>query len=68
MFDPQPRHSDVISLFERTFRYEPRIVTSAPGRVNLIGEHTDYNGGQVWHPHSRRDIQDDMKGSLLSSG
>src|SRR3712207_1872640 len=29
------------------FGNEPDLVASAPGRVNLIGEHTDYNGGFV---------------------
>jgi galactokinase len=38
---------DVVSLFARTFGGQPAIVASAPGRVNLIGEHTDYNGGEV---------------------
>lgn len=33
--------------FEYTFGSQPLIVASAPGRVNLIGEHTDYNGGAV---------------------
>jgi galactokinase len=33
--------------FQNTFRSEPDAIASAPGRVNLIGEHTDYNGGQV---------------------
>jgi len=33
------------ALFAETFATEPRGVWSAPGRVNLIGEHTDYNGG-----------------------
>jgi galactokinase len=32
-------------LFRQTFGEEPEGVWSAPGRVNLIGEHTDYNGG-----------------------
>ena len=36
-----------IDLFHETFGTTPRSVASAPGRVNLIGEHTDYNGGPV---------------------
>ncbi|MHB1489042.1 MAG: galactokinase family protein, partial [Cellulomonas sp.] len=33
------------ALFRSRFGEEPDGVWSAPGRVNLIGEHTDYNGG-----------------------
>ena len=33
--------------FRRRFGRAPRWVTAAPGRVNLIGEHTDYNDGFV---------------------
>jgi galactokinase len=33
--------------FKNEFGYEPDGVWSAPGRVNLIGEHTDYNEGFV---------------------
>src|SRR5688572_28174556 len=36
-----------IALFHETFGVTPRTAASAPGRVNLIGEHTDYNGGPV---------------------
>src|SRR2546425_5188606 len=36
-----------IDLFRETFGTTPRAAASAPGRVNLIGEHTDYNGGPV---------------------
>ena len=35
------------ALFRATFAVAPRAAASAPGRVNLIGEHTDYNGGPV---------------------
>src|SRR2546430_16435264 len=36
-----------IEFFRNAFGELPRAVASAPGRVNLIGEHTDYNGGPV---------------------
>ena len=36
-----------IALFQKTYGTAPRVAASAPGRVNLIGEHTDYNGGPV---------------------
>jgi galactokinase len=34
-------------LFASTFEGAPGLVACAPGRVNLIGEHTDYNDGFV---------------------
>jgi galactokinase len=33
--------------FEACFALAPTVAAEAPGRVNLIGEHTDYNGGCV---------------------
>ena len=38
---------DVKADFTELYGYEPQGVWSAPGRVNLIGEHTDYNEGFV---------------------
>src|SRR5262245_40075887 len=35
------------SAFRSAFYREPSVVSRAPGRVNLIGEHTDYNDGFV---------------------
>ena len=41
-----PLSQAVHAAFQQRFGYEPLLVR-APGRVNLIGEHTDYNGGFV---------------------
>ncbi|MCC6681176.1 MAG: galactokinase [Phycisphaeraceae bacterium] len=37
----------LVSRFAAIFGSTPTHAASAPGRVNLIGEHTDYNGGFV---------------------
>ena len=36
-----------IELFENYFQTKPAVTSFAHGRVNLIGEHTDYNNGYV---------------------
>lgn len=41
--------AELISVFKRVFGDEDGVrIFFAPGRVNLIGEHTDYNGGHVF--------------------
>ncbi len=39
---------DVRSRFKKHFNGEEGSVYASPGRINLIGEHTDYNGGFVF--------------------
>ncbi len=54
-FTPTPanRHAhateaeSACAAFENRYGYKPCWIASAPGRVNLIGEHTDYNAGFV---------------------
>ena len=41
-----PLAAAILADFRHRFGYEPLLVRS-PGRVNLIGEHTNYNGGFV---------------------
>ena len=38
-------HASVVDAFEQLAGGRPEGVWSSPGRVNLIGEHTDYNDG-----------------------
>ncbi len=33
--------------FQKHYGRPPRWIVAAPGRVNVIGEHTDYNDGFV---------------------
>ncbi len=45
---PTPTQLDAVTTqFERAFGKAPEFLFQAPGRVNLIGEHTDYNDGFV---------------------
>ena len=39
--------SDVQQQFVNQFGYAPALMVRAPGRINIIGEHTDYNLGLV---------------------
>ena len=37
----------IADLFKQIHGREPSVVTRAPGRIEFIGNHTDYNGGTV---------------------
>jgi len=40
--------SEAAHHFESIFKQRPSCASCAPGRVNLIGEHTDYSDGFVF--------------------
>jgi len=44
---PKPLQKKITRSFESIFQGKPTLIVRAPGRINLIGEHTDYNNGFV---------------------
>lgn len=39
--------NEIAAIFKAQFGYSPECFSHAPGRVNIIGDHTDYNDGFV---------------------
>jgi len=47
MSDIEKRAKALVNKFIELYGIAPHVIVKAPGRVNLIGEHTDYNDGFV---------------------
>ena len=56
MSDNSDRHGQISSIFHRRFGTEPEFLVRAPGRVDLMGSHTDYNLGHVLTMAISRDV------------
>lgn len=41
-------HDELANVYHTEFQTQPTDKFFSPGRINLIGEHTDYNGGHVF--------------------
>ena len=54
---PDKRTQDIFDGFDAHFEGKPTHLAIAPGRVNLIGEHTDYNDGFVLPVAMDRDVR-----------
>jgi galactokinase len=51
------RNQPLVEAFASRFGAQPTAVAIGPGRVNLIGEHTDYNDGYVLPVALKRDVR-----------
>ena len=54
---PDKRTQEILNGFAANFEGRPTHLAIAPGRVNLIGEHTDYNDGFVLPVALDRDVR-----------
>lgn len=57
MTAPASRNEELAEEFSRFFGGAPELITVGPGRVNLMGEHTDYNDGFVLPVAIKRDVR-----------
>jgi galactokinase len=42
--DPSQRYQLILDTFNKLYGEKPEFIARAPGRVNIIGEHIDYEG------------------------
>ena len=56
MCDHNDRYNLISSVFRQRFTVEPTFLVRAPGRVDLMGSHTDYNLGHVLTMAISRDV------------
>ena len=55
------------ATFQQTFGKEPEFTAFAPGRIEFLGNHTDYNGGSVLGAAIDRGITASIAGSDSAS-
>ena len=53
--DPHRRRTLMVEEFQACFGESPSVGACAPGRVDLMGSHTDYNDGLVLTAPINRD-------------
>ena len=59
-------HKKIVTYFEEHYSKSPTLI-KAPGRINLIGEHTDYNEGLVLPASIEKGIYFAVSGNDLNS-
>ncbi len=47
----------IFALFEERFGSQPEVAARAPGRIEFLGNHTDYNGGAVLGAAVNRELR-----------